>query len=89
MSLLFDLLILLNNFFFSDVWSSPILSINGFKYYVIFVDYFTKYIWLHPLRWKLDIFDTFVKFKSLVENYFKTKIVTLYIDNGGEYAEFS
>lgn len=29
---------------FSDVWTSPIYSIEGFKYYVIFVDHFTKYI---------------------------------------------
>ena len=29
---------------FSDVWTSPILSQDGFKYYVIFVDHFTKYI---------------------------------------------
>ena len=34
---------------FSDVWTSPVISSNGFKYYVIFVDHFTKYIWFYPL----------------------------------------
>ena len=38
---------------FSDVWTSPILSQDGFKYYVIFVDHFTKYIWFYPLKKKI------------------------------------
>ena len=29
---------------FSDVWTSPILSSDGYKYYAIFIDHFTKYI---------------------------------------------
>nr|DAD26772.1 TPA_asm: hypothetical protein HUJ06_028240 [Nelumbo nucifera] len=28
---------------FSDVWTSPIYSVDGFKYYVIFVDHYTRY----------------------------------------------
>jgi len=70
---------------FSDVWTSPILSVDGFKYYVIFVDHFTKYVWFYPLQKKSDVKTTFIRFKAVVENYFKTKIVTLYSDNGGEY----
>lgn len=37
---------------FSDVWTSPVHSIDGYKYYVIFVDHFTHYVWLYPLRKK-------------------------------------
>jgi hypothetical protein len=70
---------------FSDVWTSPLLFVDGFKYYVIFVDHFTKYIWFYPLKKKSDIKNTFIRFKAVVENYFKQKIVTLYFDNGGEY----
>ena len=70
---------------FSDVWTSPISSFDGFNYYVIFVDHYTKYIWLYPLRRKSDVHSTFVAFKQLVENYFTTTIKTLYIDNGGEF----
>ena len=39
------------NFFF-DVWTSLVISYNDFKYYVIFVDHFTKYIWFYPLKQK-------------------------------------
>lgn len=70
---------------YSDVWTSPVFSIDGFKYYVVFIDHFSKYVWLYPLKHKSDVLSTFTAFKALVENYFKSKSVTLYSDNGGEY----
>ena len=70
---------------FSDVWTSPIVSSAGFKYYVIFVDHFTKYVWFYPLKRKSDVHDVFTRYKAIVENYFKHRIVTLYTDNGGEF----
>ncbi|KAG7593974.1 Ribonuclease H-like superfamily [Arabidopsis thaliana x Arabidopsis arenosa] len=70
---------------FSDVWTSPVLSIDGYKYYVIFVDHFTKYTWLYPLKTKTQVAQIFPIFKSLVENRFSTKIKILYSDNGGEF----
>ena len=69
-----------------DVWGpSPISAINGFTYYVIFVDHFTKYTRLYPLYLKYDVMATFLKFKATVERYFDTKLVTLYSDLGREY----
>ncbi|KAL0837105.1 hypothetical protein Bca101_088995 [Brassica carinata] len=70
---------------FSDVWTSPMLSLDGFKYYVIFVDHFTRYTWLYPLKRKSDVFEVFRRFKVLVENQFRQKLRTLYTDSGGEY----
>ena len=70
---------------FSDVWTSPISSSHGFHYYIIFVDHYTKYIWLYLLRKKSDVLSTFVAFNQLIENYFATTIKTLYTDNGAEF----
>ena len=70
---------------FSDVWTSLIMFIDNFKYYVIFIDHFTKYVWFYPLQRKSQVYDVFVRFKSLVENNFQYKIITLYADNRGEY----
>ncbi|BBH07832.1 transposable element gene [Prunus dulcis] len=70
---------------FSDVWTSPIYSHNGFKYYVIFIDHFTKYIWFYPLKNKSDVKEVFIRFKAIVEKHFHSAIKTLYSDNGGEY----
>ena len=69
-----------------DVWGpSPIKSIDGFFYYVIFVDHFTKYVWLYPLRLKFDVYTIFLHFKAVVENFFEQSIITVYSDGGGEY----
>ena len=70
---------------FSDVWTSPLVPIDDFNYYVIFVDHYTRYTWRYPLKKKSQVHDVFQRFKALVENRFQTKIRTLYTDNGGEY----
>lgn len=69
----------------SDVWSALLSSLNDCKYFVIFVDHFTKYIWLYPLQKKSGVSDIFVKFQTLVEKYFTCSITQLYTDNGGEF----
>lgn len=73
------------HYLFSDVWTSPITSIDNSKYYLILVDHFTRYTWFYSLKQKSQVKDVFITFKSLVENHFGTKIKTVYIDNGGEF----
>ena len=52
----------------SDVWGpSPILSSDGFCYFVIFVDVYIKFIWFYPLSAKSDMFNMFHQFQVLVE----------------------
>lgn len=69
----------------SDVWSSPILSSNGYKYYVFFVDDFSRFSWLFPIKFKSDVFSCFMKFKCYAENLLSTKIKFFQSDGGGEY----
>lgn len=70
---------------FTDVWTAPTYSVDGFKYYVLFVDHFTRYMWLYPIKTKSQVLQIFQAFKALVENRFEQKIKILYSDNGGEY----
>lgn len=67
------------------MWTSTILSIDSFKYYIIFVDHYTRYTWFYPLKQKSHIKQTFITFKALVENHFDCKIQNFYSDNGGEF----
>lgn len=60
-------------------------SIDGYKYYVIFVDYFTKYTWCYPLKKKSDAKEVFQRFKIIVEKHFDNSIKTFYCDNGDEF----
>jgi transposase InsO family protein len=70
----------------SDIWISPALSTNGYKYYIIFVDDFSRYTWLIPLKHKSDALEQFVKFKCLTEIFFSLRIKQLQTDGGGEYS---
>ena len=49
----------------SDVWGpAPILSNQGFLYYVIFIDNFSKFTWIFPMKRKSDLFDIFCRFQK-------------------------
>ncbi|GJR36130.1 ribonuclease H-like domain-containing protein [Tanacetum coccineum] len=39
----------------SDLWTSPIPSLSGFKYYVVFLDHYSQYVWVYPLVRKSDV----------------------------------
>jgi hypothetical protein len=73
----------------SDIWTLPIYSISGCKYYAIFVDDFSRYSWLFPLKHKSDVLECFIKFKCLMENLLSCKLKRLQTDRGGEYTSHS
>jgi len=69
----------------SDVWSTSTPSLSSCRYYVIFIDDYTRFCWLFPLSIKSDVYSVFVKFKLLVEKQFNYTIKQFQSDNGGEY----
>lgn len=72
-----------------DLWGpSPIVSSNGYKYYVHFIDEFSCFSWIYFLCTKDELVHAFFKFKSQVENLFITKIKVLQTDGGTEYKPF-
>lgn len=70
----------------SDLWGpSPIISRNGYRYYVTFVDHYSRFTWLYLLKTKGEVETVFKHFKSLVENQFNARIKSFQSDWGGEY----
>ena len=52
----------------SDVWGpSPLTSLLGFNYYIIFVDDYSRFTWLFLLKHKTEVLSIFKHFKSMVE----------------------
>src|SRR5262249_28228115 len=50
-----------------DIWGpTPVLSVSQFKYYVLFIDDYSWYAWLYPMRLKSEFLSIFVAFKALV-----------------------
>ena len=70
---------------FTDVWGSPICSKFGSKYYVSFMDAYSRYTWLYPMTNKSDILSIFIKWQKYVERYLNTTIKMVQSDWGGEY----
>ena len=59
----------------SDVWGpSPIISSNGNRYYVSFIDNFNKFTWLFPIAYKFDVPSIIKKIVPFIENQISQKM---------------
>jgi hypothetical protein len=64
------------------VWGpASYTGIDGSRYYLIFVDHYTKYIWFYPMATKSGVSNIFPQFKKFVETRFQKPIKTLYSEN--------
>ncbi len=69
-----------------DVWGpAPINSYNSFRYYVTFIDDYSRTTWIYLLKTKDEVFSKFQEFTNYVENQYNTKIKKFRSDNGTEY----
>ena len=68
-----------------DLWTSPITSKTGYKYYMVLIDNFSHFVWVYPLKYKSETFPTFTKFHQLILTQFHRKIKTFQCDLGGEF----
>jgi hypothetical protein len=75
---------------FSDVWGpAPLFSSDGYHYFVIFVDAYTKYIWYYPLVAKSDVYSVFHQIQTFVEHQFSLKIKFVQTNWRGKYDKLS
>ena len=71
---------------YSDVCGPMnVKSLGGASYFVTFIDDYSRKCWLYPLSSKDQVFETFKKFKALVEKESERFIKCLQTDNGGEF----
>jgi hypothetical protein len=65
---------------FSDVWGSAPKSVGKFKYYVSFIDDFSKFMWIYLIKQKSKVFQCSHDFQNLVERLFHRKIKSVQTD---------
>jgi len=69
----------------SDVWTSPVTAISGAKYFVTFIDCYSRMTWVYLMKHKSEVLECFKAFYAYVKNQFGTSIQIIRSDNGTEY----
>ena len=71
----------------TDLWGpSLVASFGGSRYYITFIEESRK-VWICFLKNKSDVFETFKKWKAMVEIETGLKVKCLRSENGGEYID--
>ena len=74
----------------SDVWGpSPVASIGGSRYFVVFIDDYSRYSWIFPMKSRFEILPIYSNFAKMVETQFSKRIKTFRSDNALEYAQYA
>eukprot|EP00253_Pinus_taeda_P032899 PITA_32899 len=60
-------------------------SPRGEEYFILFIDDFSRMVWLGVMKHKDEVFEKFQSFKALVENESDYKIKCLRSNRGGEF----
>ena len=71
---------------YSDVWGpSSVSSIGGSRYFVIFVDDYSRYSWIFHMKYCSEILQVYSNFAKMVETQFSKRIKIFQTDNALEY----
>lgn len=73
----------------SDVWTSPVLSTSGHKYYVLYLDNHSNFLWTFPISHKSQVFSTFEKLRAYIKTHFHREVKNIQSDNGREYVNYN
>ncbi|WJZ96775.1 hypothetical protein VitviT2T_015427 [Vitis vinifera] len=72
----------------SDVWGpSPVASIGGSQYFVVFIDDYSRYSWIFPMKSRFEISSIYSNFAKMIETQFSKRIKTFRSDNALEYTQ--
>ena len=74
----------------SDVWGpSPVGSIGGSQYFVIFIDDYFRYSWIFPMKYHSEILPIYSNFAKMIETQFSICIKTFRSNNALEYTQYA
>ena len=74
----------------SDFWGpSLVANIGGSRYFVIFIDDYSRYSWIFPMESHSEILPIYSNFAKMVKTQFFKRIKTFYFDNALEYTQYA
>jgi hypothetical protein len=68
-----------------NLWTSPVVSVSGSKYYLVILNDFTHYLWTFHLKLKSDTFTTLSNLFTYVSTQFDRTVKAIQCDNGREF----
>lgn len=69
-----------------DLWGpAPVFSNDGYRYYVAFIDDYSRFTWLYPLKTKTGFHSVLPVFINLAQTQCSRKIKTFQSDGGREF----
>jgi len=72
----------------TDLWGhSLVASLGVLRYYISFIDDSSRKLWVYFLKNKFDVFETFKKWKTMVETEIYLKAKCLRLENSGEHID--
>ena len=73
----------------SDIWGpSPISSIGGSRYFVVFIDDYSRYNWIFHMKYRSELLQVYSNFAKIVETQFSKRIKIFRSDNALEYTQY-
>uniref|UniRef100_A0A2N9IVE1 Integrase catalytic domain-containing protein n=1 Tax=Fagus sylvatica TaxID=28930 RepID=A0A2N9IVE1_FAGSY len=72
----------------SDIWGpSPTATVGGSKYFVIFVDDFSRYTWIYLMHNRSELAQIYRTFAQMISTQFSKTIKIFRTDNAMEYRD--
>ena len=74
----------------SDVWGpSSVSSISGSRYFVVFVDDYSRYSWIFHMKHRSELLQVYSNFAKMVETQFSKHIKNFQSDNALKYTQYA
>jgi hypothetical protein len=74
------------DFVHSYVWGrAPFVCNGGHKYYIIFIDDFSRHTWIYSMKHHSEALSIYKNFSSMIRTHFDTLICVFHVDSAGEF----